>query len=426
MGTQAPYIFNEKPELLEKFDGFTYYSNTISYGAYTNFGSPALFGGYEYTPDKMNERDTESLESKHNEALKVMPEIFGDNGYDVTICDPTYAGYSWIPDLSIYDDHPEYRCYNTNGSYSLFDDDTYDEYSLSLSERVHEIRNRNFFCFSIVKIAPVFLQETLYDEGLYNESSGDEGSFVQSMDGITKSSGYNMDFINAYSVLTALPDITDVNGSQNNTFLMMSNDSTHSQCLLQEPDYVPAASVDNTAYDVDMVSRYTVDGRTMRMETEDQIIHYHVNMASYIALGEWFDYLRENGVYDNTRIILVADHGRNLGQFDVICNDEDMEYFMPLLMVKDFDAKGFTVSEEFMTNADTPVIATSGLIEDPVNPFTNNPITSDAKSDFRTVFLSTIISTETNGGNTFLPGSWFTFKGGDIHDPDNWEYLGDY
>ncbi len=427
MGTQTPYIFNEKPELLEKFDGFTYYSNTISYGAYTNFGSPALFGGYEYTPDKMNERDTESLESKHNEALKVMPEIFGDNGYDVTICDPTYAGYSWIPDLSIYDDHPEYRCYNTNGSYSLFDDDTYDEYSQSLSERVHEIRNRNFFCFSIVKIAPVFLQETLYDEGLYNESSsGDEGSFVQSIDGLSKSSGYSMDFINAYSVLTALPDITDVNGSQNNTFLMMSNDSTHSQCLLQEPDYVPAASVDNTAYDVDMVSRYTVDGRTMRMETEDQIIHYHVNMASYIALGEWFDYLRENGVYDNTRIILVADHGRDLGQFDVICNDEDMEYFMPLLMVKDFDAKGFTVSEEFMTNADTPVIATSGLIEDPVNPFTKNPITSDAKSGFRTVFLSTIISTETNGGNTFLPGSWFTFKGGDIHDPDNWEYLGDY
>ena len=427
MGTQVPYIFNEEPELLEKFDGFTYYRNTISYGAYTNFGSPALFGGYEYTPERMNERTEESLESKHNEALKVMPAIFGDNGYEVTVCDPTYAGYSWIPDLSIYDDHPEYHCYNTNGKYNLFDEDTYDAYSHSLSERVHEIRNRNFFCFSIVKTAPVFLQETLYDEGLYNESStGDKGAFVQSMDGLTRSSGYSMDFINAYSVLVKLPEITGISDGPENTFLMMSNDSTHSQCLLQEPDYTPALNVDNTAYDNDMVSRYTVDGKTMQMTTEDQIIHYHVNIASYNALGEWFDYLRENGVYDNTRIILVADHGRDLGQFDVTCNGEDMEYFMPLLMVKDFDATGFTVSEEFMTNGDTPVLAMAGIIDDPVNPYTNMPITSDAKAGYQTVFLSTIISTETNGGNTFLPGSWFTCKGGDIYDPDNWEYIGDY
>ena len=427
MGTQAPYIFNEKPELLEKFEGFTYYSNTLSYGAFTNFGSPALYGGYEYTPEKMNERDTESLESKHNEALRVMPVIFGNNGYEVTICDPTYAGYGWIPDLSIYDDHPEFHCYNTNGKYSIFDDDTYDEYALNQSERVHYIRNRNFFCFSLMKIAPVFVQETLYDEGTYNEaSSGDQGSFVQSRDGISKSQGYSMYFMDAYSVLKKLPDITEIEESQKNTFLMMSNDTTHSECLLQEPDYTPAITVDNTAYDTDMVSRYTIDGKTMQMTTDSQVTNYHVNMAAYIALGEWFDYLRENGVYDNTRIILVADHGRHLGQFDIRCDGEDMERFMPLLMVKDFDATGFTVSDDFMTNGDTPVLATSGLIEDPINPFTKNPITSDAKTGPQTVFCSDIINVDENNGNTFLPGPWYVFNGGDIHDPENWAYAGEH
>ena len=92
----------------------------------------------------------------------------------------------------------------------------------------------------------------------------------------------------------------------------MSNDATHSPCLLQEPDYTPSDSVDNSAYDTDMVSRYTVDGKTMQMTTEDQVTHYHVNISSFAVLGDWFDYLRENGVYDNTRIILVADHGRDL------------------------------------------------------------------------------------------------------------------
>ena len=34
-GLQIPYIFNEKPELKDQFDGFTYYPNTNSYGQST-------------------------------------------------------------------------------------------------------------------------------------------------------------------------------------------------------------------------------------------------------------------------------------------------------------------------------------------------------------------------------------------------------
>ena len=40
-------------------------------------------------------------------------------GYEVTVCDAPYANYQWIPDLSIYDDTPEIRTYNTIG---MFDD----------------------------------------------------------------------------------------------------------------------------------------------------------------------------------------------------------------------------------------------------------------------------------------------------------------
>ncbi len=81
--------------------------------------------------------------------------------------------------------------------------------------------------------------------------------------------------------------------------------------------------------------RYTVNNVTMDMSTIDQRRHYHVNMATYLELGKWLDYLRANDVYDNTRIILVADHGRCLNQFGISCNNQDLECFMPLLMVKD-------------------------------------------------------------------------------------------
>ena len=163
----------------------------------------------------------------------------------------------------------------------------------------------------------------------------------------------------------------------------------------------------------------------MPMENEAQVTYYHAYIASLIQLGKWFDYLRENGVYDNTRIIIVADHGRDLYQFGDICNGEDMEFFTPLLMVKDFDATGFTISDEFMTNGDVPSLATSGIIKDPENPFTHNPIDSSLKEGPQTVLLSYDWDVATNNGNTYLPGSWYRVDG-NPHDPANWEYLGDW
>ena len=80
-GSCIPYLFNERPDVAEKFDGFTYYPNTVSFGKYTNFGAPAVFGGYDYTPDAINERSDKLLVEKHNESLLAMPVIFSNEGW---------------------------------------------------------------------------------------------------------------------------------------------------------------------------------------------------------------------------------------------------------------------------------------------------------------------------------------------------------
>ena len=98
---------------------------------------------------------------------------------------------------------------------------------------------------------------------------------------------------------------------------------------------------------------------------------------------------------------------------------------MPLLMVKDFNSTGFTTSNKFMTNADTPTLATADIIDDPVNPFTNKPINSDPKVGPQTVFLSYDIYVDENNGYKYFPGAWFSVKG-DPHRASNWKYLGDY
>ena len=431
LGTQVPYIFNERPELKDKFDGFTYYPNTLSYGPCTIVGAPALYGGYEYTPEKMAERSSETMADKHDEALRVMPVLFRNAGYKVTVCDPPYAGYKSFPDTTIYSDYPDISCYTTVGALNYLDWDNNSNTSVNPIEQINKLRNRNFFLLSVMKISPLVLQETVYNGGIYNEAvsaSGESSGFSINQSNVTtsKSTGYSMYFLNSYAVLKNLNNLSVLNDNGQNTFSMITFDSTHCPCLLQTPDYIPSANVDNTAFNEKNNSLYTINGRTMSMSTVNQVTHYHVNVATYIQLGEWFDYLRANGVYDNTRIILVSDHGKDINQFGINCNNQNLECFMPLLMVKDFNAKGFNVKEDFMTNGDTPLLATEGLIISPVNPFTGNPLTSEAKNGTQTVLYTDEWNPSDKYVYNFAPGPHYAFNGKMPFDATAWKYLGEW
>ena len=412
MGEYIPYLFQEKPELVEKFDGFTYYPNTVSFGGHTNFALPALVGGYEYTPVELNKRSSEALVAKHNESLKVLPTLFADNGYQVTVCDPAYVNYQWISDLSIFDEDPRVNAYYFQNHFD----------NAESGEKISKENCRNFFVFGIMKSMPLCLQSVIYNDGCYNQPYS---GFVANT--ISISAGSNSTFTAAYSALNSLPEITEVTADETGFFLLMTNDITHEPILLQEPDYTPAEIVDNTAYDAVNTHRFTLNGKTLTMEKPIQMGHYHVNMAAMLLLGEWFDYLREIGVYDNTRIILAADHGIGVGHLkDMIVDSSDshmdLEYYCPLLLVKDFDSQGFTTSQEFMTNADVPTLATAGLITNPVNPFTGKAISSQEKSSHKQfVILSGESDILTNCGNTFLPSRWASVRD-NIWNLDNWTF----
>lgn len=418
MGEYIPYLFNENPELEKQFSGFTYYPNVISFGQNTNFAAPALFGGYEYTPAELNKRDDESLAKKNDEALKVMPALFDSNGYEVTVCNPPYAGYQWVPDLSIYDEYPNVRAYNSEGKFT----------DNAIREQTVKDRERNFFCYGILKSSPLCIQEVIYNKGTYNgEVFSESGIYSgQIMESTTVSYGKNQAFMDSYNEMTNLSHMTNITEDGKNTFLMMTNDLTHEPMLLSEPEYEPKDKVDNTEYYSKNTERFTLNGRTLKMETDQQIIHYQANMAAMIQLGKWFDYLRENNVYDNTKIILVSDHGRVLNHFDdfMLEGGIDGALFYPLLMVKDFNSEGFTISEDFMTNADVPSIATNGVIDNPTNPFTGADLsdTYEKVAHNQYVICSSIWEITINNGNKFLPGRWYSVHD-DMRDPSNWKIV---
>jgi hypothetical protein len=145
---------------------------------------------------------------------------------------------------------------------------------------------------------------------------------------------------------------------------MMLNNTVHEPSFLQAPDYRPALAINNFG-----TSRF------------NHSTDYHVNIASLKRIGEWLIFLKSENVYDNTRIILVSDHGPGSNFVKRKEFTFNLDQFNPLLMMKDFNAGGaIKINNNFMSNADVPELALQDIIENPINPFTGNLISSKNKS----------------------------------------------
>ena len=345
--------------------------------------------------------------------------------------DPPYAGYSLIPDLSIYDQYPSISAYNTE--LGLFRD------SDETDSEIKSVWKRNFFCYSLMKASPMVLQSVIYTDGTYFAPDNSKLS-MQTLGEDTAhyiiSAAYMNLFRDSYAALQALPSMTKIDESSDKHFFLLQNGTAHNVMPLQEPDYAPQYEVDNTEFDKTHTDRFTYNGRTMDMEgkTKYKLTHYQCNMAAWIQLGNWMDYLKELGVYDNTRIVIVSDHGWPLGNFEDMLfldgsntgaeyNPEDAMAYNPVLFVKDFGAKGeIKTDNTFMTNADTPYLAMNGLIDDPVNPFTGNPMfRPEEKEKPMYIMYTDKWGLTDNSGTTFTDTIWYSLNGPDIFNKDYWK-----
>jgi hypothetical protein len=295
-------------------------------------------------------------------------------------------------------------------------------------------------------VCPALFQLSIYDGGNYcSTESGyieENGEIVaggQVVETLSVSTGVNAGFMKQYNVLNNLSGISEMVADESNHFIMMSNSLPHNPMLVQEPEYEPSFYVDNTEYDEAHRIKDRGDGTYADFYDSNNYPRYQANMTSMLKLGEWFNYLKKNGVWDNTRIIIVSDHAWRLGNiasmkkeygFEVDRNIPgqetvaDFSIFNCSLLVKDFNATGFAVEEDFMTNADVPTLAFYELIDHPVNPFTGKTIDSSYKQKSKLeLIMGANFSVYTNNGYTFQPDHWFSVHD-NIFDLNNWEYLG--
>lgn len=336
-----PEILKNNPELNEQLDGFVWYPNTVSFGKLTMIGTPGIFGGYDYTPFEINRRADKTLQQKHNEAILTMPVVFHNNNWNVTVADLPYENYLEQPVTDMYKGYEFINRVTTHGTYS---DIWYSRHGMKKSPFMSEGIKRNFIWFSVLKIVPPFMRQIVYHKEYWISYNKFENSAK---------------FIDNYSEIDLFPELFD-DSSEKNAFFLLDNEANHESILLQAPDYVP----------VENVTKFGPGGNDATYSSMVGII---------LRFTNFIDFLKKNEIYDNTKIIIVSDHGmsRDTGTFDNKTQNFpfNKDNMTATLLVKDFSSRGKLKKDyTFMTNADTPALALKDIDENALNPFTKNPL----------------------------------------------------
>ncbi|MBR1454579.1 MAG: sulfatase-like hydrolase/transferase, partial [Lachnospiraceae bacterium] len=242
----------------------------------------------------------------------------------------------------------------------------YFEGGVSEESNIYNI-NRSFVFYSIMKTMPIVVKGLIYNDGFYL------------MNNVTARLTHTLKYYYAFDNLISKLHCLDDNS---NNFLMFDNELTHNHNKNTLPYDTFTLDI---IEDVNKTLEYPV---TRNLDGEDFVgdySHLSTEIAAYLQIGKLIEHLKTNNVYDNTRIIITSDHGAVYNRsFD---NNYYFEYesgqhvavdgYNPVMLYKDFGAHGsLKISNEFMTNADTPLLSMNNLINDPINPYLNKKITN--------------------------------------------------
>ncbi|MDR3140124.1 MAG: hypothetical protein LBU37_00080, partial [Tannerellaceae bacterium] len=339
VGVALGQVLDYKPELNKKFDGFIWYPNTISFANFTVSGMAAVFGGYDYSVTEINKRTDQGLEEKINEAYSLLPKLFGESGNRVYITDPPIADSRTIPATTFFNNIENVRSLNIN---DYFVHRYMNEFPQEAERAVESFDFDILFRYGVFRIAPPALRYALY----YNGKWWRDG----------RSNSYERALSN-FSTLYYLQDICSIDDGPDTLNIFM-NETTHdddafTSALRPAPGAVQYSDEEETLFD-----------------GTNALSYMYAYTASLDAIVVWLEYLKKNNIYDNTRIIIVSDHGREIK--NSLFQDKGMERFNPLLLVKDRYMRGdLAISNDFMTNGDPLIIAASDF-ENPVNPYLGN------------------------------------------------------
>ena len=344
MGGFTEGILDAEPDLATRLDGFTWYPRTVAAGDNSIAGVHPIFGGYDYTPRQMNAR-RRVLRDLSVEAFSILPYNFSKKGWSVQVVNPRGLGFTMAGDCSFLEmdgvdcTHVPPVVVNREAARQGFS-------MRSLSEANY---SDLLVLLGLMRVAPYAAKAVLSANGPWRP-------FLDHSAGTT---------FREWAELKSLPSLTRTDSAQSNLNVFWSI-LPHEPYFMgedcrprNEEHIVPEDEVARRGYTSLFAFQHAVAAR-----------------CSLRLVADYLDWLKAENVYDNTRIVVVSDHGIIGPVEDHSARAEaggtTSNKFVAsrsVLFVKERDAHGpLAVSETFKPNAEVPQIVCAE-IGGCINPF---------------------------------------------------------
>ena len=316
-------ILVECPEYRDKLSGFTWHRNMLAAATETATSMPSIFAGEEYLPLAMNTMPG-SGDEKVNKAADTLFRQAEKQGYKVSVVNGSAS----------------YLMGSTLDGTASSELEPYQRYW----EKVRDIKSDSerkvnqghlFAMLTIFQGAPYFLKPVIYNDG---------GWLIFSR--VALFWYVRSHVFSEYSFLDLLPEIS--NGqSKHNTFKYFHSCFTH----------IPYGIGENGNL-VDFNSQYPDEVHKSFIFGDSAYYSAKKFIALMVAYTDW---LKSSGLYDNTTIIIVSDHGNDYSDNNPLA-PEGIESALPrdtfnrlnsLFLVKPAGAAGaIRVDDTFASNGD--------------------------------------------------------------------------
>ena len=402
-GSHMQALLEQFPEFKTKLDGFVLFDNAISTTNATIHSIATIIGGEHYAVYNMNARE-ENIAHSFTEAFGVVGDTFVKNGYNVG-----YFMSDWIlgkqdilaynRDVFILQNPDEYR-----GLYVK----THPEFSTFLHYRMLHIWQ--LLGFGVFRFSPeAFIRGKVYDGGLWLINGLQDRAVLDTFQAIN--------FDSSFYAFTHLHNTE----SKKPTFKYLHSLMTHEPyggIYYQNERCIYGSA--NTIW-----NEYSGDHKMSFESAPDRTSyygHYDSEVCSLQYLVDFIEWLKSEGIYNNTQLFIVSDHGGwdpiDLPERFVLQKSPDV-----LFLFKDFKAKGALRQDStLMANYDIPSIfcenLPNGCPNVPRSILKRTPVFLQNRILITSVPKSAIFRHHKQ--NEWLIDYYFQIKG-NIYDENSWQ-----
>ena len=302
----------QEPGRSGQLEGFVHFKNAVSVGNFTASSTAALLAGSRYSPTEVNRRQDRTLMENIVEAYRWLNQTLASNGYATSFIDLSWISCAQLPKADFCANSREYRA-------SLYD---HYKFRPGFAFDTDTLRY-----FSVFKALPIFLKPFLYDSRGWDRGIRGPMQLAANIN----------NRYHKYLLLDSLPRLSRIAQEQERPRFHHLWTHVNIAPFILGPECAPLAPARQSIYS---------------LESRRNSVRCLLN-----ALDNWFSWMKVQGVYANTKIIIAADHG---------AWDYGTNWYKgavnPLFLVKDFGATGsLRVSNAIVQNSDTARIICAEL-----------------------------------------------------------------